>query len=97
MRTAHYDGGRCIATNREATMKSLLFLALLGTTMLFNIQPGAAREYPWCAFYGPSTQNCGFVSFAQCRATISGVGGHCGQNPMYQGPQPRRGRQYRPY
>ena len=74
----------------EETMKALLFFALLGTTMLFSIEPSAAREYPWCAFYGPSTRNCGFVSLAQCRATISGVGGYCGQNPSYQGSKPRR-------
>ncbi len=78
-------------------LSTLLFLVLLGTTMLVNILPGVAREYPWCANYGPSTRNCGFVSFEQCRATISGIGGYCAQNPLYQGPQSRRQRAYRPY
>jgi hypothetical protein len=70
-------------------MKALLFFALLGTTTLFSIGTTTAREYPWCAFYGPSTRNCGFVTFEQCRATIMGVGGHCGQNPLYVAPQRR--------
>jgi hypothetical protein len=84
--------------NREEIMKAVLFFALLAATMVVNIQPSAAREYPWCANYGPSTRNCGFVSFEQCRATITGTGGFCAPNPMYQagyqaGPQ-RRWRSY---
>ena len=27
--------------------------------------------------------NCGFVSFQQCLATITGVGGRCEHNPRY--------------
>jgi hypothetical protein len=34
-----------------------------------------AHAAPWCAFYGPSTYNCGFHSFKQCLATVSGAGG----------------------
>jgi Protein of unknown function (DUF3551) len=74
-------------------MRALTFVALLATALLGMIQPSAAREYPWCAIYGPSTQNCGFVSFEQCQATISGIGGYCGQNPHYQAPLPRSRRQ----
>jgi Protein of unknown function (DUF3551) len=76
-------------------MRALTFVALLGTALLGMIQPSAAREYPWCANYGPTTRNCGFVSFEQCRATISGIGGYCAQNPLYQaGPPTRPRRQY---
>jgi hypothetical protein len=71
-------------------MRPFLFFALLGAAMLFNIQPSAAREYPWCAIYGPSTRNCGFVTLEQCRATISGIGGYCDENPLYQGGSRRR-------
>ena len=52
-----------------------------------------AREYPWCAFYGgigSTTYNCGFDSYQQCLATISGVGGRCQQNPRYVGEPARR-------
>ena len=48
-----------------------------------------AREYPWCARYDWTTTNCGFVSFQQCLATISGIGGRCEQNPRYV-PEQRR-------
>jgi len=49
-----------------------------------------AREYPWCARYDWTTYNCGFVSFQQCLATISGIGGRCEPNPRYSGPPPRQ-------
>jgi hypothetical protein len=43
-----------------------------------------ARYYPWCAHYGGgemgSAISCGFDTYAQCRATISGVGGVCMEN-----------------
>ena len=64
-------------------MRSLLgILSLLILT--FVSQPASAYEYPWCAHYGGRTGgvNCGFVSWQQCRATVSGVGGHCAQNPF---------------
>jgi hypothetical protein len=46
----------------------------------------------WCADYGRSgAVNCGFVTYEQCRATISGFNqGTCYPNPQYQG-----GRHYR--
>jgi Protein of unknown function (DUF3551) len=46
-----------------------------------------AQNYPWCAQYSGSmggSQNCGFVSFAQCQADVSGIGGFCVQNDTYQ-------------
>ncbi len=46
----------------------------------------AAPEYPWCARYDWTTANCGFVSFQQCLATISGIGGRCEPNPRYVAP-----------
>ena len=42
--------------------------------------------YPWCAVYsgeaGGAT-NCGFLTIAQCRATVSGMGGFCEPNQFY--------------
>ena len=49
-----------------------------------------AKEYPWCARYGWTTSNCGFVTFQQCLDTIRGVGGFCEPNPRYNPPQQRR-------
>jgi hypothetical protein len=39
-----------------------------------------ARAGSWCSFYDASTYNCGFNSYAQCMANISGVGGLCSPN-----------------
>jgi peptidoglycan hydrolase-like protein with peptidoglycan-binding domain len=33
----------------------------------------------WCAQYNNGAQNCGFYTFEQCRAAVSGVGGSCSQ------------------
>ncbi|MGI8525271.1 MAG: DUF3551 domain-containing protein [Pseudolabrys sp.] len=58
-----------------------------------------ARDYPWCAVYsgrdGGSGTNCGFSNLAQCRATISGVGGTCEPNRRFY--SQRRVRHYSRY
>ena len=76
----------------EAEMRFAL-LGLVGAVMVFGT-PAHAQNYPWCAQYSGSAlggaQNCGFVSFAQCMATVSGIGGFCVQNTMYQPPQRAR-------
>jgi hypothetical protein len=38
-----------------------------------------AHAAPWCAHYVLHT-NCGFYSFAQCAATLSGNAGFCSRN-----------------
>ena len=54
---------------------------------------------PWCAYMAEgSGTDCGFYSFEQCRATISGVGGYCSPNPNFVAPPvERRYRTRRPY
>ena len=42
---------------------------------------GRAEAAPWCANYSDKSTNCGFTTFQQCEADISGVGGFCGPNP----------------
>ncbi len=54
-----------------------------------------AQNYPWCATYGAGFEgtNCGFSTFAQCMADVSGIGGFCAENNMYHppaAPAPRR-------
>jgi hypothetical protein len=82
----------------------LLFVAAVVITVASGATPSAAAVlYPWCANYSGrgmgGAQNCGFVSFAQCLATVRGVGGTCGPNPFYQPypPSPRYGRPIRRY
>jgi hypothetical protein len=51
-------------------------------------QASHADPYKWCAQYGLTDDqgtNCGFVTYGQCRAAISGVGGTCVRNPFYDG------------
>ena len=61
-----------------------------------------AQNYPWCANYGsPSGEggtNCGFTTFQQCLATVSGIGGSCDRNTQYvpsAGPGGERGTSHR--
>jgi hypothetical protein len=84
--------------------------------LMFAIVVGAAafgssanaQNYPWCAYYGGGEiggggTNCGFTSFEQCMATLSGMGGFCDRNTQYVPPpgphaapvyRPRHGRHY---
>ena len=50
-------------------------------------KPAAAQNHSWCAEYdfgSAGATNCGFATFQQCLAAVSGVGGSCGPNPQYQ-------------
>lgn len=63
-------------------MRRMVLLSVLALVVLAKTGgPAAAKEYPWCAYYDSSTYNCGFYTFAQCMATITGIGGHCAINP----------------
>jgi len=66
---------------------------LLGLGILFTagaMTAGArAQNYPWCAYYGGGEwgTNCGFTTYEQCRATVSGIGGSCARNTQYVPPE----------
>ena len=69
----------------------ILLLTLGILAAITAIGTGAqAQNYPWCAIYGGGSagggRNCGFNTFEQCMATISGIGGTCQQNTTYQPP-----------
>ena len=55
---------------------------IAGFALLFLIggTGTSAKAAPWCAFYDPSTYNCGFYSYQQCLETIRGIGGWCRPN-----------------
>jgi hypothetical protein len=43
-----------------------------------------AQNYPWCPHYSyRDGVTCGFTTFDQCMATISGIGGFCEANTQY--------------
>lgn len=68
-----------------------LALAALAVPAVLSTSPASAYEmpydpYPWCAVYGGDAggaSNCGFLTIAQCRATVSGIGGSCEPNQFY--------------
>jgi tetratricopeptide (TPR) repeat protein len=47
----------------------------------------SVQSAQWCAEYRTGGTNCGFSTFAQCQATVSGIGGFCNQSP-YQDARP---------
>lgn len=55
--------------------------------------PAYAQNYPWCAHYAgggfSGATNCGFSTYRQCMATVSGIGGFCMRNNTYR-PAPYR-------
>jgi hypothetical protein len=64
-------------------------LAALVTFITFIPTQGHADPYRWCAAYsgdGGGGTNCGFITYAQCMATVSGIGGSCEINQFYTGP-----------
>lgn len=78
---------RLVATRPVAIRLALLALAVIVASAAAST--GAqAQNYPWCAYYGNGDRgtNCGFVSFAQCLADVSGIGGFCQPNNLYQPP-----------
>jgi hypothetical protein len=73
-------------------MKRVLF-ALAVTVVTAGLgAPAQAQNYPWCAAYdtGDQALNCGFVSYAQCMATVRGIGGFCQVNTQYQPLKPAK-------
>jgi Protein of unknown function (DUF3551) len=78
-----------------------ILLCLLGLFIVASaIAPAQAQNYPWCAYYSGrgfgGASNCGFTSFQQCMATVSGIGGFCQENTMYR-PPPGPHRRSRPH
>ena len=75
-------------------------LAFSALALIFAVTiSGEARAqmgdpYPWCAEYTGAglggSKNCYFMTFQQCLATVSGVGGFCSPNPFHTGPTSQR-------
>jgi hypothetical protein len=64
--------------------KFIVPVAISMFTVLASVQPSSAEiTYPWCAQYMRDGRNCGFSTYEQCRATVSGIGGYCEVNAMY--------------
>ena len=63
-------------------MRTTLAAVMLLTAGAF-VDATKADTYPWCAQYSgwPGGIQCWYTTSDQCRATVSGVGGYCMQNP----------------
>jgi hypothetical protein len=67
-------------------MRTLILAAAAMALPLLAAGPASAQTYPWCSIYSGSwggAQNCGFSTYRQCMANVSGVGGFCQRNPLY--------------
>jgi hypothetical protein len=60
---------------------SFIAFACLTVALLGGTRADAADQEAWCAYYDDNAgTNCGFATFEQCEADISGVGGYCSPN-----------------
>jgi hypothetical protein len=66
-------------------MKAFLFVSALLTGIAGISTHANAANYPWCARYATDGggENCGFSTFDQCQADVSGIGGYCARNTLY--------------
>jgi hypothetical protein len=61
-------------------MRTFTCTALAALTLLFAIGTYADAA-AWCAHYNDNGgTNCGFYTYQQCQAAVSGVGGYCALN-----------------
>jgi hypothetical protein len=71
----------------EMNMRTIVFtmLAVAALTAASPRKADAQYAYPWCAQFtdGSGVFSCAFVTFGQCLATVSGIGGFCVRNPVY--------------
>jgi hypothetical protein len=58
----------------------LIIATVLAAAALLLPQGSAHAQGKWCARYSNGGTNCGFNTYRQCRADISGVGGSCRRN-----------------
>jgi hypothetical protein len=59
-------------------MKAFLFVSAVLVGIAGIDMHANAQNYPWCAYYSRDAgTNCGFTTYDQRMATISGIGGFC--------------------
>lgn len=78
---------------KDTFMRYALFALIVAAASSLS---GATKadEYRWCAVYGTEHGgiNCGYSTLAHCRAAISGNGGTCHYDPIFDGKPDRRPR-----
>jgi hypothetical protein len=77
---------------RRRAMKAFFFVPAIFVGITGIGTHADAENYPWCAYYRGGGTNCGFATFDQCMANVSGIHGYCARNTQYvspPGPRPR--------
>jgi hypothetical protein len=57
-------------------------LAVVATSQVATVAEANPFGTRFCSQYRGTTENCGYYSFRQCLAAVSGVGGMCVVAPM---------------
>ena len=60
-------------------MRTISLLPVAFAAMIVDI--GDASAGPWCAMYTRGSENCGYSTYEQCRAAVSGLRAFCQPNP----------------
>jgi hypothetical protein len=86
--------GRCVAGRRLAAWMVILIAALVCATTAYAgfFTPSTGR---FCARETTGLNDCSYDTYAQCMATLSGIGGVCSENlqappPYLAAPPPRK-------
>jgi hypothetical protein len=77
----------CNFTPVKRRVKRFALLLGIAAGSIFVATAADAQNYPWCAQYSGGmggAMNCGFSTFTQCQADVSGIGGFCIRNNTYQ-------------
>src|SRR6187551_918830 len=72
-------GHMTIPTSIRPALPSWRAIAIGGALALavLTFDAPTVAQAAWCASYRNGGNNCGFATFAQCQAAVSGVGGFC--------------------
>jgi len=69
----------------KVLLTTAMFAIAVAATATLGTTPARAANAPYCAttygMGGSAGTACDFYTFAQCQATVSGVGGSCSTNP----------------
>jgi Protein of unknown function (DUF3551) len=78
----------------EAYVQVLMPISIAIAVLSLCETPARTEGAPWCA-YGVKSggTNCGFYSWEQCMANLSGNAGYCARNPWYSATKDSRGHQ----
>ena len=76
---------RSAIMRRSSIMLHVVAIAGAAMALTAAASSAQAQNYPWCAHYGTpyDDTSCGFVSYEQCMASVSGIGGFCERNTSY--------------